>query len=228
MRYKVIDSDGSEFGPISTEELRVWGEEGRLDETVQILDADSEGLYPGTAWRKLTSRSPAIPARPSFAVPQVSIPDSTQIAIVGYVPDIVVGVLAVLVSLSTLLTGLSIGGIALLGAIVQAVVLGYASYMIIGGRKGGFAAAIAAFGILAIPFFVVGLVTAALSGISSGLSNGLSDLISGNGNPGSSMSSAGQQLQMMLGIAYLQFSLMIGFVAYSACRLVGAFGPPVR
>lgn len=64
--YKIIGTDGKEYGPVSLEQLRQWRDEGRINQDTRVL-AEGE-----TDWKKLGAL-PAFTSQPS--APANGLPD---------------------------------------------------------------------------------------------------------------------------------------------------------
>lgn len=88
--YKIIGSDGREYGPVSLEELRRWRDEGRVNNDTRVLAANE------TDWKRLAelpalagTNPPTFNAPPGFR-PTATVPNSINgFAIAGLVLGII-------------------------------------------------------------------------------------------------------------------------------------------
>ena len=70
--YKIIGADGKEYGPISTEQLRQWVAEGRVNAQTQILPEGATEWRPLSDYPDLFGAIPSAP--PSFPGPMAAAP----------------------------------------------------------------------------------------------------------------------------------------------------------
>src|SRR5215469_15966427 len=70
--YKIIGADGKEYGPISTEQLRQWIAEGRVNAQTQILPEGATEWRPLSDFPDLHGGVPSAP--PSFPGPMAAAP----------------------------------------------------------------------------------------------------------------------------------------------------------
>ena len=88
MNYRIIGNDGKTYGPISTEKVREWITQGRLDSrTAVILEGASEwtflGLLPEFAVELPTT--PPVMAPPKIAPPPLAKNNNNGFATAGFV-----------------------------------------------------------------------------------------------------------------------------------------------
>ncbi len=112
--YRIIGADGREYGPISTEQMRQWIAEGRLNDATQVL---AEG---GTEWKPLAQFPEfggalplpgALPPSgpPAFSMPSPGTPSTADVS--GLVTGPAIGLiitaaLAVLANIAGLLVNI--------------------------------------------------------------------------------------------------------------------------
>jgi hypothetical protein len=70
--YKIIGADGKEYGPISTEQMRQWIAEGRVNAQTQILPEGATEWRPLADFPDLLGAIPSAP--PSFPGPMAAAP----------------------------------------------------------------------------------------------------------------------------------------------------------
>jgi len=73
--YKIIGSDGNEYGPVTLDQLKDWIHEGRLDGETQVQRSDQNAWGPAASLSELglTSSPPPALAPPSRPVPSAPI-----------------------------------------------------------------------------------------------------------------------------------------------------------
>lgn len=98
--YKIIGADGKEYGPVSTDQLRQWLNEGRVNKQTRILVEGS------TDWVTLGDVPELNPTAPPAAVPLITPLKTTTANVVDMVrgPAIFILVLAILNILTSFLS----------------------------------------------------------------------------------------------------------------------------
>lgn len=67
--YRIIGSDGKEYGPVSAEQLRDWIKQGRVNASTQILEEGTTNWRPLSEFTEFIGPAAAAPGPASFSQP---------------------------------------------------------------------------------------------------------------------------------------------------------------
>ena len=215
MRYTITDHDGTVYGPVGAAELREWGEEGRLDATVTIRDEQSQGTFPGSAWRGLVESVPPISAGKLPAGEIASVSGGTL-----FLPDLVVALLFGAISLGLAVPSLLSEKSALFATLLQASLVLLACVFTVLGRKVGFILVLALVVNFQFPQAPIEFLAEMLKGPPD-----TTVVVSPYGYPNESTDMLVLRTNLMQQFSQYIYFLNTAFLAFAACRLFRAYGP---